>query len=1101
MIIFMRYQLKETAFILTFLFLAQTVLFAQSSEPYEWNNLPMGGGGFVSGIITSKSQPGLMYCRTDVGGAYRWDPINSKWIPLLDWVSENETGFLGVESIAIDEQQPNKVYMLVGISYFNSGKTAILSSNDYGATFTTTIVTSQFKAHGNGMGRQTGEKLAVDPVNSNIIFCGTRLNGLWKSTNAGATWSQIWNGAPGTDLVNDNGISFVAFDSTSVSGGVTQRIFFGVSRKGTNNNLYVSTDAGTSFSAVTGGASSVTTIQPHRAVIASDNNMYITYASDDGPWNASAAGAIWKYNIAGNTWTNITPAGYTGMSFGGISVDPANPGRVLASSINQYWYQYNDGGANVWGERFFLSTNGGSTWTDLVTKGTGMALDPNGVSWIYGNSIHWTGSIEFDPFNTAKAWVTSGNGVFSCDNVDAASTTWIFNVKGLEETVPLDIQSIASGPIISAIGDYDGFRHTDVAQYAPIHNPRMGTTEAIDYASLNPKVAVRAGEKMYYSLDTAKTWTQCTMNGSGGRVAVSADGSVFLHCPSGSSVTYRSVNKGASWTAVTGISISGAKPTADPVNKNKFYAYNSSSGYMMISTNAGVSFSPSGYAGLYGSQNIRCTPNKEGHLWVALYGGGLKRSLNSGAAFSSVSGVSSCSAVGLGKTAPGASYPTLYIWGTVSGITGLFRSIDEGATWVRINDDDHEYGGTGNGQFVAGDLNEYGRVYMSTAGRGVVMGRRIGASTNLSPIVSITSPSNGSTYLKGDNITFTASASDPDGTISLVEFYDGNILLGSVSNAPYDYTWTNLPAGTHQITARATDDFGITSSSQSITIYDPVTPDCNGQAGGTAFYDSCGTCVGGTTGLQECSQDCNGTWGGTAYFDNCLTCVGGTTGLIPCISLEAETACSMDGVVSNFWSGYSGSGYVNPTNALNSSVSWSLNSTGNQSFTLTMKFSNSSSSSRYVALYVNDVLQIASIDFYSTGSSSNWQNKSFNVNLTDGTNFIKLVSLTSNGGPNYDILTWNNSNVAGGSCTITAIQNPSNNPAIQYGPNPFYDKLSLEGDVPFTYDLMDVSGKIISNGECQSGSCNVGEQLKSGIYFLQIHYSTGKEQRFKIIKI
>lgn len=1154
--------LKKIAFILIFL-LAQTVLFAQISEPSQWGNLPIGGGGFVSAIITSKTVPDLMYCRTDVGGAYRWDPINSKWIALLDWVSENETGFLGVESIAIDEQQPNKVYMLVGISYFNSGKTAILSSNDYGATFTTKIVTSQFQAHGNGMGRQTGEKLAVDPINSNILFCGTRLNGLWKSTDAGTTWAQVWNGAPGTDLLNDNGISFVAIDSTSVSGGVTQRIFFGVSRKGTNNNLYVSTDAGTTFSAVTGGASSVTTIQPHRAVIASNNNMYITYASDDGPWNASAAGAIWKYNIAAGTWTNVTPAGYTSISFGGISVDPANPNRVIASSINQYVYQYTAGGTDVWGERFFLSTNGGSTWTDLITKGTGMTLDPNGVSWIYGNSMHWTGSIEFDPFNTSKAWVTSGNGIFSCDNVNAASTTWKFNVIGLEETVPLDMQSIASGPLISVIGDYDGFRHTDVTQYAPIHNPRMGTTGTIEYASLNPKVAVRAGAKMYYSLDTAKTWTQCSsMNGSGGRVAVSADGSVFLHCPSGSSITYRSVNKGASWT-VTGLNISGVKPTADPINKNKFYAYNNSSGYMMISTNAGVSFSSSGYVGVNGSQNIRCTHNKEGHLWVALNGGGLKRSVNSGATFSSVSGVSSCSAVGLGKTAPGSSYPTLYIWGTVSGISGLFRSIDEGTTWVRINDDDHEYGGPGNGQFVVGDLNEYGRVYMSTAGRGIVMARRIGASTNVPPVVSITSPSNGTTYLKGDNITFTASASDPDGTISLVEFYDGNILLGSVTSAPYDYTWTNLPAGTHQITAYATDDFGVTTASQAITIYDPVTPDCNGQAGGSAYYDNCATCVGGTTGLQECTQDCNGTWAGTAYFDNCLTCVGGNTGLTACISLEAETACTVDGVIQNIYGGYSGSGYINPDNLLNSAVSWSLNSIGNQSVTITMKFANRTSSSRYTALYVNNVLQIASIDFYSTGSWSNWQKKSFNVNLIAGANLIKLVSLTSNGGPNYDLLSWNNSNIVAGSCVVdcngqiggNAYQdncgtcvggttgllgcsqdcngtwggtayldncvicvggntgltdcvptNVNNSPLgsktdFQFSPNPFSDKLLLECDSPFTFTIMDISGKIISNSDCQSGSCNIGEQLKSGIYILQIHYSKGGEQRLKIIKM
>ncbi|MCB8930153.1 MAG: hypothetical protein H6535_03555 [Bacteroidia bacterium] len=55
--------------------------------------------------------------------------------------------------------------------------------------------------------------------------------------------------------------------------------------------------------------------------------------------------------------------------------------------------------------------------------------------------------------------------------------------------------------------------------------------------------------------------------------------------------------------------------------------------------------------------------------------------------------------------------------------------------------------------------------------------------------------------------------------------------------------------------------------------------DCNGVWGGTAFIDSCNTCVGGNTGLTACTQDCNGVWGGTAFIDSCNTCVGGNTGL------------------------------------------------------------------------------------------------------------------------------------------------------------------------------------------------------------------------------
>ncbi len=679
------------------------------AQTYQWSNVSMGGGGFVSGIITSKTEQNLMYARTDVGGAYRWNAVTSSWTPLLDWVSINETGYMGVESMAIDPQTTSNLYMLVGTSYFNGGKTAILRSSDYGATFSITDVTSQFKASGNGMGRQNGEKLQVDPNNGNILFCGTRANGLFKSTNAGVGWSNV-SALPVTTTANANGISFVLFDpSTGTTGNATQTIFVGVSQTGTN--FYKSINGGTSFTAVSGAP---TSFMPLRAVLASDKNLYITYADMEGPWNPTS-GQIWKYNTTTGAWTNVTPSGIT-SPFSGISVDPNNANRLIASTTNIYSLQY----TGVYGDRFYLSTNGGTTWKDLV--GSGITLNPNGCTWISGQSIHWAGCIEFNPFNTSQASVISGNGLFTCDDVNATKTTWKFNAIGIEETVPLDIASITSGPLFSVIGDYDGFKHTDVTQFAPIHTPRMGTTTGIAFAPLNTNTLLRVGASMYYTINQGTSWTQCTINGTQGKVAISANGSTFLHCPATSSTTYRSVNSGSSWTTCTGISIADAIPVADMVNTNKFYAYNSTSGVMMVSTDAGASFANAGSPGSGGSKIIRTVPGLEGHIWVALYAGGLTRSTNSGTSFTKITTVSACSAIGLGMAAPGSTYHTLYIWGTVGGVTGVFRSIDQGATWVRVNDDAHEYGGPGNGQFVIGDMNVYGRVYMSSVGRGIPYG-------------------------------------------------------------------------------------------------------------------------------------------------------------------------------------------------------------------------------------------------------------------------------------------------------------------------------------------------------------------------------------------
>ncbi|MBE8717241.1 cellulose-binding domain-containing protein [Cellvibrio polysaccharolyticus] len=767
-------NIKNTLSTLLLGFSVASLGWAQTSVPYQWDSVAIGGGGFVSAIVPSKTEPDLIYARTDVGGAYRWDASNARWIPLTDWVSEEETGFLGIESIATDPQQPNRVYMLAGISYFNNGKTAILRSTDYGQNFSVLDVTSQFRAHGNGMGRQTGEKLQVDPLNSQILYAGTRWNGLFKSTNYGSTWTRL-NGLNITTTPNENGISFVVLDASSSSGSQTQTLYVGVSRFTSHGaNLFKSTDGGATFTAITDAP---TQNMPQRAVLASDGNLYVTYADGAGPHGHWAvpepmeAGQVWRYNTATGAWTNITPAGFT-RGFGGISIDPANPARLVLSTINTWMQQYDA----AYGDRILISTNRGASWTDVIDRG--FAMNNNGIPWINGHAIHWTGSIEFDPFNAGRVWVSSGNGIFKTENINNTLTTWDFTVKGLEETVPLGLVSVPGGPLVSVIGDYDGFRHTDVRSYGQIHQPRMGTSTGIAVAAQNPNILVRAGggdnPGMYYSTDMALSWTRtATMNGTNGQVALSADGAVLLHSPENSSTSYRSTNVGGSWSVVSGLTANNAFPVADPINSQRFYAYDN--GRLLASSNGGVSFSQVGTLASGGSNVIRAAPGREGDIWVALHGGGLARSVNGGVSFTTISGVSHAGAVGFGKEAPGASYPAVYLWGTVAGVKGVYRSTDTGASWMRVNDNDHEYGGPGNGRFVMGDLNIFGRVYMSTAGRGIAFGEPAagGSSSSVSsvsslPVVSSSSVSSVSSAIVSSHSSSTSSVASGSGSCQYV---------------------------------------------------------------------------------------------------------------------------------------------------------------------------------------------------------------------------------------------------------------------------------------------------------------------------------------------
>lgn len=789
------------------------------AEDYTWQNVAIGGGGFVSSIIAAPNDENIFYARTDVGGAYRWDEADQVWIPLLDWVSSDQKGYLGVDGIAVDPSVPGRVYMLLGLGYLDDGKSAFVRSDDYGSTWEQFDITNTFKAHGNGMGRGNGERLAVDPNNSNIILAGTRYNGLWKSTDRGASWTQLsLDYTPDIDRgIHESGVCVVVFDKASASGGTTPTIYAGVSRE--TDNIYVSHDAGASWSLLTGQPATAS-IRPQRMALTSDGRyLYFTYGNGGGPhpmlWSGVTdyynRGAIYKYDTQEKTWKDISPENFMQDldyiaegddqvhygAFSGISIDPNNEDRIIATSINswrapQFW-DIEGTWKDAWGDNIYLSEDGGETWREMFRyywMDGGYypdydMVDENGYPWIKGEAIHWNAAVVIDPFNSRRAFVCSGNGVFSTDNLlDSTTTTewvdnvettvthgkatWKFTSRGIEETVPLGMVSIPRGPLVSVIGDYDGFVHEDLDAPSPYgrlstvvngQEAHLGTTTSVDAAAQNPLVLAKAGANsadvnnqtvsicgVTLSDDGGTTWNQIYAEPTGvsvtpaegtffkGNVAVSADGSVVLWSPMSMQTISGSVSeayhpelfyyKNSSWTKCQGVEFS-SHPAADPENANVFYAYNPEDGYLYVSRDQGASFTQEGYAGTSDYQTIRPAPGIEGDVWIPLGDGGLTRSTDQGATFRLLSNVSWCEAVGFGKAADHADYPTVFIYGTVDSVTGIFRSINQGAGWLRVNDDAHTYGGPGDGHIVIGDMNVFGRVYMSTAGRGIVYGQPV----------------------------------------------------------------------------------------------------------------------------------------------------------------------------------------------------------------------------------------------------------------------------------------------------------------------------------------------------------------------------------------
>lgn len=692
---------------------------SRSGHGYEWDSLPIGGGGFVTAVVTSRSEPGVAYARTDVGGAYRWNAKEQRWHALLDWVNEDQTGFLGIDALAIDPDNAANIWLLAGIAYLNGGRTAILRSLDYGKSFDIVDVTSQFKTHGNGFGRQNGERLAVDPGSKGQrLMLGSRRDGLFTSGDGGRTWRRN-AGLAVTTTPNDVGLNIVLFDPAGVKDGQARRLFVAVSRYASvGPNLYRSDDGGASFAPVPGTPAG---LMPQRAVLDGAGNLLVTWADGAGPHPDQSGrepvgrGRVTKLHVASGAWTDITPRGWS-RPFAGIDVDPGDPRRLVASTINTFLPQ----GDDRKGDRIFVSKDGGASWTDVV--GRGIKVDAAGVPWLAGHGIHWTGSVAFDPLDPRAVWVTSGNGVFRTPDIDAAPATWTFTVTGMEETVPLGLVSMPGMPLVSAIGDIDGFVHDDPARHGRIHAPQIGTTTGLDAAAGQPGTLVRVGDAMLVTRDGGASWRRTPkLEGKRGRVAISLDARTLVHTPQGSALSYRSVDGGAIWTQVKGLAGRDLRAVADPVRPDVFYAHDARN--LLASSDGGASFTPR--AGLPPGvpRLLRAMPGRSGDLWLPLKDGGLARSLDGGATFTKLVGIDYCGAVGFGKAAPGSSDLTIYMWGGIDGVRGVFRSLDLGNSWRRINDDAHQYGGPGDGQFIVGDMNRFGVVYMSTAGRGIVVGR------------------------------------------------------------------------------------------------------------------------------------------------------------------------------------------------------------------------------------------------------------------------------------------------------------------------------------------------------------------------------------------
>jgi len=744
-----------------------------ASEPYSWKSVQMVGGGFVDGIIFHPTAKGVRYARTDMGGAYRWNGRTKRWEPLLDWVPYEDSNLMGVESMAVDAADSNRVYLACG-TYTNANTPdgAILRSSDRGKTFARTNV--PFKFGGNEDGRGNGERMTVDPNNGKVLYLGTRQAGLWRSTDGAATWSRVDSfpdvteappagGPPAAGrggfgrVARGSGIVVTLVDPRSGSKGhISSTIYVAVSLMG-RDNLFRSTDAGKTWQPVPGQP---TQYRPTHMVMASDGTLYLSYGTAPGP-SRMTAGGVWKLDTNSGAWTEITPvkpdaAKNEAFGWAAVAVDARNPKVAIASTFGRM----NGAGGE---DDMFRTIDGGKTWKAVFGGGGGGTFDFSLAPYTATTPIHWMFDIEIDPADSNHAMFTTGYGgweTFNLTDLDSdRPTRWSIMASGIEQTALLDMASPAKGAhLLSAVGDYGGFVHWDLDKPSPegaSSPPVFNNTSGIACGESQPEVIVRVGVcshhhlpgfNISYSLDSGKTWqppatqpaTQPSAAGpqGGGRgpstgdIAVSSDGATWVWIPRGYPAFF-TTDKGATWTEAKGVP-NNTRIVADRVNPRKFYAMSLFEGKLFLSTDGAATFVeqpitlPGGLPRRSGGRTdsnsgrdrLYTTPGKEGDIWLAALNG-LYHSADTGKTFIRMDGVTELHGFGFGKAAPGASDPAVYMIGIVNGQGGILRSDDWAQTWTRINDDQHQWGLVTQ---ITGDPKLYGRVYVGTFGRGILYG-------------------------------------------------------------------------------------------------------------------------------------------------------------------------------------------------------------------------------------------------------------------------------------------------------------------------------------------------------------------------------------------
>jgi hypothetical protein len=471
-------------------FVALSAALTTIAETYSWKPVRVGGGGATTTIQAHPRVKNLYFITTDVGTPYRWNATEQRWEGMLyknatsGWENRSAAARLAFDP---SDATGNTLYVTTGGAWAVDG--TVLKSVDRGNTWGD----CQIRLDVNPNNEQgAGQRIAVDPNNSAVVYVTTRAKKDATVTETNGTFKTTQAGAPGSwTKVNDLCGNFVLFEPRGGTvSGVTKTIYIG-----TADGVQLSTDGGATFALMPGSPAKAT-----KAALHGNGTLYITGGSGVHKWDGTA-------------WTKITPptpGGYTA-----VAVNPANSNQVVASSSSFNPYRFTH----------YRSKDGGTTWTEMKNQ-----ADKSEAPWFATSIGQATSSFCWDPFNPTMVWFTDFFFAYQTTDVWADPlVTWKPRAAGHEETVSIGtLLSPPSGSNVlhSSMADVGGWDHKSITESPAVGMMKFfpwtpktewGNLTGVAVQETNPDFIARVGRAGWdghgycgYSTDGGQTYTHWT---------------------------------------------------------------------------------------------------------------------------------------------------------------------------------------------------------------------------------------------------------------------------------------------------------------------------------------------------------------------------------------------------------------------------------------------------------------------------------------------------------------------------------------------------------------------------------------------------------------